>query len=110
MVNMPQIFQLASGRGQQTNVPSYGAGTCIDTTENIVRSFQSHNIRSEANSTSFHSSPDSPNPPSGQSKEDCRSCHSGCLHIGSRGNGGTSYQLDNSSLYVPIFCLCFLLT
>ncbi|XP_059599077.1 uncharacterized protein LOC100265400 isoform X4 [Vitis vinifera] len=81
-----------SGRGRQTIVPSYGAGTSLDTTENIVRSFQSHNIHSEANSTSpFRSPSDSPNPSSGQSKEDCISCHSGCLHIGSRGNGGLNF-------------------
>ncbi|XP_059599076.1 uncharacterized protein LOC100265400 isoform X3 [Vitis vinifera] len=86
------IYLSGSGRGRQTIVPSYGAGTSLDTTENIVRSFQSHNIHSEANSTSpFRSPSDSPNPSSGQSKEDCISCHSGCLHIGSRGNGGLNF-------------------
>ncbi|KAJ9680356.1 hypothetical protein PVL29_019621 [Vitis rotundifolia] len=86
------IYLSGSGRGRQTIVPSYGAGTSLDTTENIVRGFQSHNILSEANSTSpFRSPSDSPNPSSGQSKEDCISCHSGCLHIGSRGNGGLNF-------------------
>ncbi|KAK9273801.1 hypothetical protein L1049_018611 [Liquidambar formosana] len=83
------IYLSASGRvGQAISSPS-GTGTSIDTTENIVRNFQSHNIHSDVTSSSPFSCPwDSQNPSSRRSKGDCISYHTGCLQFGSRGTGG----------------------
>ncbi|XP_057980330.1 uncharacterized protein LOC131166089 isoform X2 [Malania oleifera] len=82
------IYLSTSGRVGPTNSSPSGAGTGTDTTENILRGSHSHTIDSDATPTSPFCSPcDSPNS-SGQNKGDCLIYHTGCLHIGPRGNGG----------------------
>ncbi|KAJ9179821.1 hypothetical protein P3X46_008140 [Hevea brasiliensis] len=59
-----------------------GAGTSINTAENVVRNFQSHNVDLDGASTSPFSSPSNcQNQSSRRSKGDC-------LYFGARGNGG----------------------
>ncbi|XP_059633754.1 uncharacterized protein LOC132276369 [Cornus florida] len=85
------VYLSASGTSVHNRSSPSRAGTYIGNTENIVRSFQSHTIYSDETSTPPFSSPfDSPNPSSRQNKGDCLSYHTGGLHIGARGNGGSN--------------------
>ncbi|XWS58659.1 hypothetical protein CRYUN_Cryun08bG0053600 [Craigia yunnanensis] len=82
------IYLSASGTTGHALSPS-GSGTCINTTENIIRDFQSHTIHSDGTSTSSFSSPtDSPKPSASQNKGDCVSYQNGCFQFGNRGSGG----------------------
>ncbi|KAF2288098.1 hypothetical protein GH714_004377 [Hevea brasiliensis] len=81
-ISMPlSIIKLLQEELDKLSSP-LGAGTSINTAENVVRNFQSHNIGLDGASTSPFSSPSNcPNQSSRRSKGDC-------LYYGARGNEG----------------------
>lgn len=82
------IYLSASGRVVQAISSSSGTGTSTDTTENIVRNFQSHTIYDDATSSSPFSSPCHSLSLSSRRIGDCKSYHTACLQFGSCGTGG----------------------
>ncbi|KAF8412803.1 hypothetical protein HHK36_000773 [Tetracentron sinense] len=83
------IYLSASGNSWQSIPLPSSSETCMNTTENIVGNCQYHDMASDAHCTSPLNSPhDNQTPPSSHSEGNHKSNHTGCLHMGTRGNGG----------------------
>ncbi|KAK3009019.1 hypothetical protein RJ639_013849, partial [Escallonia herrerae] len=76
------VYLSASGSGANTASSPSHAGISVGNSDNLIKSFQSQTISSDATSPCY-----STNPSYEQSKGGHIRFHTGSLHIGSRGNG-----------------------